>query len=880
MTKKTKTLLLIGIVVVLATASGLGIWLMNRSAQTGTGNVLGVAWYDESGTEFTISTADELYELAELSKHYDFKEQTIKLGADITVNEGNAEDWLKLYPKRQWYPIQNFAGTFDGQGHTISGLCGDGTRYKIDKTGKEIVTVPTGMFANTQGKSVIKDLRVVNSLFVSDVDNGVGTITAQGSGTFEKIYSSALLVTYKSHAGGIVGQLNATGNTTITNCWFDGEIRVEGNVGRFIGGIVGRVYECKGQNQIEHCLSTAVMDSPVTGKGVNMGGLIGNVDPKGKVTVTDCLSAAKLTNEYGISVGGAIGCNQGNLIVNDTYAAFDSYKNVVGAVLKDMVGSPVGYDREMLTGEEAYKWTTLDFKKHWAIQKDSTPVLQCFAEEVPSTKGLKKAYDISWYEKNKSTYEISNMKEMYGLAILSYKTNFAGKTVKLAADLTVNEGKAADWNTSAPKTKWIQIGPLGYPFNGVFDGQMHSISGVYQKMTDKNGGIFASTGKGATVKNLKLTNSYFEASEQTIGSIVGTGRGKFNTIYSDAIIRSTHGYVGGIIGQVATDFGIVAENCWFDGEITALGNDPKNRRTAGIVAYIQKDSTLSNCLNTGTIDASVYTATNNAKSTVVAPCVGGLAGDESGSKIKLTITDSLNAGVIKYNEAATAAYGSAVGYSTGQTTLSGVYATKESCKAASGGHVSGQVIVVDEANISGLKGYQWTHLNFEDNWAVVVNPKAGTPILKAFAPETPSVASTHRMVDVSWYNSKDKTFTLDSKEDLFGFYIVSHSDDFKDKTVRLGKNITVNTGNAANWASKAPAYEWKVIGSANHPFAGTFDGRMKTISGLYQNTDERFGGLFATGIETTKIKNLIIANSYFKWIIRQQKKTMHCGPNF
>ena len=55
------------------------------------GNVLDVDWYDPNGAEFTISTVEQLYQLAELSQFYDFAGQTVKLGADITVNTGNAE---------------------------------------------------------------------------------------------------------------------------------------------------------------------------------------------------------------------------------------------------------------------------------------------------------------------------------------------------------------------------------------------------------------------------------------------------------------------------------------------------------------------------------------------------------------------------------------------------------------------------------------------------------------------------------------------------------------------------------------------------------------------------------------------------------------------
>ena len=47
-------------------------------------------WYNDSETEFVLTTAGELKGLATLTKTHDFSGKTIKLGADITLNEGDA----------------------------------------------------------------------------------------------------------------------------------------------------------------------------------------------------------------------------------------------------------------------------------------------------------------------------------------------------------------------------------------------------------------------------------------------------------------------------------------------------------------------------------------------------------------------------------------------------------------------------------------------------------------------------------------------------------------------------------------------------------------------------------------------------------------------
>ena len=62
------TFLVIGLV-------GLGVlmYLKMRPKETVTlGNKADVAWYDEEGKEFVLSTVEELYDFLELSSFYDF----------------------------------------------------------------------------------------------------------------------------------------------------------------------------------------------------------------------------------------------------------------------------------------------------------------------------------------------------------------------------------------------------------------------------------------------------------------------------------------------------------------------------------------------------------------------------------------------------------------------------------------------------------------------------------------------------------------------------------------------------------------------------------------------------------------------------------------
>ena len=91
------------------------------------------SWFDEGKQTYVLDSLADLRGFQDLLKSENFKGKTLKLAADITLNEGNAKDWRKNPPANEWIPLgwtevgkrsnlQKFAGTFDGQGHTISGV--------------------------------------------------------------------------------------------------------------------------------------------------------------------------------------------------------------------------------------------------------------------------------------------------------------------------------------------------------------------------------------------------------------------------------------------------------------------------------------------------------------------------------------------------------------------------------------------------------------------------------------------------------------------------------------------------------------------------------------------------------------------------------------
>ena len=226
--------------------------------------------------------------------------------------------------------------------------------------------------------------------------------------------------------------------------------------------------------------------------------------------------------------------------------------------------------------------------------------------EVGDTQTEKITPDTSWYDASKSEYVLYDAADLLGFMTLCMtkepaKTSgdyaradggfWGGKTVKLGADIDLNpgwdatptiteeevEGKAV--KTLVPPTAAPNVWtPVAY-FGGTFDGQGHTISGLYinYDAPTTNVGMFARTGNASMIKSFALTNSYVYGHLNTnsyllIGSIVGCCINKVENIYSEAYVfcdvTDTDGAVGfinigGISGMQYED----VSNCVFAGKL-------------------------------------------------------------------------------------------------------------------------------------------------------------------------------------------------------------------------------------------------------------------------------------------------------------------------
>jgi len=856
MKKKIWQSLGIAVLVILlsaGTAFGLMQLFQNENVAK-TGNVLGVDWYTEEETEFTITTAQQLREFAKLSKFYNFKDQTVKLGADIILNEGNAADWKDEAPQSRWTPIRNFAGTFDGQGHSISGLYAKTHEVKM------------ALFVDTNYTCRIQNAKLVNSYFETSGHSGVAGFVSNGGGKFIGLYSDAIMNHNGENVGGIGSIINK--QSVFEECWFDGSITT---TLRECGGIVDSVEGAR--TEIRHCLFSGTISQSLTLEGngtyggTMTGGLIGRVDATGSLVVNDCLSSGEVKSEMVKYTGGAVGVTwtKSQNSFRDVYMSSDSYGKTVGTQNGTNDGKPIAIRDSELIGVKAYQWTALDFDKYWVAVENDTPVLSRFAETKLNLNGVEKAYDSSWYKNGMSTFEISNLKQLYGLGMVSAYDNFNNKIIKLGADIVVNEGTPAAWLKNGAENPWYTIAN----FAGTFDGQGHTISGIYHVTGDAYQGVFGQTTDAAIIKNLRLENSYFESKMpgemSALGSIAGEFRGKMENVYSNATVISHGTQSGGLIGRSndndsnGVKDAVQITNCWFDGELHMKGE--KTMYGGGIAGLqVQGDLEIKHCLNTGLITSEVERTGVH---------IGGIAGAVWG-KGSTTIEDCLNVGKVlpKY----TVGVGSVLGRSNNKehtTNILNTYTTKESYVRAVGsahyGITNGGVIRLSESWYIGNNAYKWTELDFPNYWAIVKNK---TPILQTFASSDPSTSGLVKAVDTSWYKADAKEFVIDNVAKLYGFAMLGATTDFAGKTVKLGADIKVNTVNEsilASWANETavPENTWIPIGDTSKPFEGTFDGQGHTISGMYLKTDETYNGMFGYTSDKCMIKNFRLADSCF-----------------
>ena len=135
--------------------------------------------------------------------------------------------------------------------------------------------------------------------------------------------------------------------------------------------------------------------------------------------------------------------------------------------------------------------------------------------------------------------------------------------------------------------EWRPIGDSNNAVRGVFDGQGHTISGLYIKdETLDNVGLFGNVGADAVIKNVGVVDSYISGNEN-VGAICGKSEGTIANCYSTSIVSGAKN-VGGVVGVIEEE--AVVCNSYNLGSVTS-----EDGQSAGVCNTASTNAVVENC---------------------------------------------------------------------------------------------------------------------------------------------------------------------------------------------------------------------------------------------------------------------------------------------
>ena len=709
---------------------------------------------------YQISTAEQLYGFAEivngtsgnLTSYAGLRDSIAcgKLTADIVVNENvldadgnlNVADTAEFVP---WVKIREFLGSFDGQGHAISGLYFNSTDY--DQVG---LFSSVGSYSETASsmEASIKNVRLVDTYFHAsyNVAGIIGVVDPYGKASIDRCSVDGV-IEGEAQVGGLVGW--GINSLSITNSFnaarVSGEDYVGGivsllkdasianvyNVGsisgdNYVGGIVGIAYGVSvrlvngfsagpvnatsdksigvgavigGANK--YVIERGTFDNmfflapgvdsvgiPVTGEELGNGTVVtllrdysyGGID--GLVWGQD-MESDPLPNFSGVVIGGeplpkitlSLDTGSGEPWTKEILAGYkfripdierENYKLLAWHTVENFESEPVTHVPATQTTdvkywghyERVYRVTfetnggkvdslgvdsyvhTIGAKLPRAVSRTGYVFAGWYAEEdfsgnaVDSITGAEegdKVFYAKWFQAKvpemdeDDCYVISNAEELYGFAAIVNGTyglrREADACAVLSQDIVVNRNVLDDEGNlnKAGMTGFIPWNPID-SFEGTFDGQMHTISGLYYNAPKDHGirddvGFFGVVGgeknAPAVIQNLGIVDSYFATDARSAGGVVARIQktlsfwtnyyAEIRNVYSTATLETSDSTfsVAGVVGHVDRGANLYIENCYNQGAIRGYRN-----YISGVVGYASLSGkvVMANCYNAKPVD--------------------------------------------------------------------------------------------------------------------------------------------------------------------------------------------------------------------------------------------------------------------------------------
>lgn len=581
-----------------------------------------------SDAPYQISSTGDLDQLAtNVNNGMSYSGTYFELTQDITYTCNPSDAWNDATGTANNFTAigtenRPFAGIFNGQNHTISGI-----RIYSNSNSYQ------GLFGNNSG--TVRNVTIANTRITGE--SYLGGIAGNNTGTIEycrvmnDVMIHAAATSGIDYLGGIAGK-SASG--TISHCVSSVQItEVSGVTSSYrYGGITG--YGQGLSNNIAY--------------GVNISAKYLNY----KAAIVGERSVDNLTNNYYINcslintsnnstttsgIGRSGGSNNGyswdDVTTNDgavavwTITLADEYVTVTNPTTPTVSYNGTNYFKKCtVTLGHANRAQGIVFSEYRVTNDGTNSAVTVtngsfvIGENNVTNVTAAAVYTIDWVgDGTEQTpyliYERDQL-DLLSTRVTNGVSNYSGKHFKLCDDITYPHTSA--WNDlNSTENNFTPIGDPGLDENskhfcGIFDGGNHMISGIRILKTgigpyDQRLGIFRYLDEGGTVKNIILADTRISGHSNS-GGIVGqmkSGTIENCHVLNDVLIRAYNGStetIGGIVGQCFYNSTSTIKNC--SSSATIDGPNQSNKEFGGIAGDSGSATVKNNMVIGASIDAT------------------------------------------------------------------------------------------------------------------------------------------------------------------------------------------------------------------------------------------------------------------------------------
>ncbi|MBE6636143.1 MAG: hypothetical protein E7617_08185 [Ruminococcaceae bacterium] len=589
-------------------------------------------WYNSDYVSMTLKTKEQLAGLAVLvSGGVTFTGQIVYLGADIDLGY------------HEWTPIGNaeyaFAGTFDGDGYTISGL-------KINASYSYV-----GLFGKATG--ILSDFTVDGaSVYVADTYDYVSVICGYSSNEISNVNAAGFIDAEHSN---YIGAICGTATVGIGNCSAKAEI----NAGNYAGGIVG-------YSDVSSAVYSHLSYSGTVNGGDYIGGIIGNINATGTIQ-TDLLNFEGVVkgSKY---VGGTVGYVKaavGSRLHGATVTA-----DITGGCY---VGGIAGEASSVAISGSSNDGSTISATSYETIDSTMYAYLGGYVGKGYSVDGAINNADVNYalrglcvggiagYLSNNAT----NCENNGNVSGYDYVGGIAGHLSSTTTNPVTNLKNSGNISGNS-----IVGGVFGRYGNSSNTNLLNlENSGNISATGNQGGGIAGvanASGKTLIAESLKNTGAVI-VTDYRAGGLFGYVEGNTSSVIenseSSAEIFGKY-YVGGLVGQALN---VSVASCSNEGStIAATGwYSESSVDYVWLGGYVGRGYKVSGCINNADINYfgngryiggivgyaidSVTDCTNNGHITTISDYVGGIVGYVETTAVTVYFDNLINNGNISGN---------------------------------------------------------------------------------------------------------------------------------------------------------------------------------------------------------------------------------------